>query len=72
MRLEGNRLTISERNARALIAKLEGYPEQSACTIATPDYGFFLAIEPDDVHYAERPPGRMVDATERRLSQADV
>lgn len=67
MRLEENKLVISERNARALLAKLEGYPEESACTIGTPEGDFWLQIEPDEVHYKDRPAGIMHFATEVRL-----
>ena len=72
MRLEKNKLVIGERNAKALLAKLNGYPENSACTIATQDYGFFLTIEPDEVHYADRNPGIMCEETEEQLSKENV
>lgn len=69
MRLEGNNLFISERNAKALLAKLEGYPKYSFCTIATHDLEFFLTIEPDEIHYADRDPGKMNSETESKMSE---
>jgi hypothetical protein len=68
------RVTLSERNLRALLAKLGGSPPNSACTLSydTRD-GLVLYVtgEPDDIHYAnpERDspvPGTMHPDTEER------
>jgi hypothetical protein len=49
------RVTLSERNLRALLAKLKGHPPGSACTI-TYDTGegptLVVSAEPDAIHYA--------------------
>lgn len=68
-------VTLSERNLRALLAKLSGHPAGSACTISypVPDLGhLFVSAEPDEVHYAnpERDtptPGEMHPETEEHL-----
>ena len=79
MRLEMSagvvRVIVSERNLKALLAKLEGYPRASACTITydTRDgVRLFVTAEPDDIHYAnpERDlpfPGEMHPDTEERI-----
>jgi hypothetical protein len=67
MRLDKNtpeeiRLTISERNARALLEKLTW---DSARTIVWPaaegEPKVYLSIEPDDEHYGPREPGVMLN-----------
>ena len=69
MRLEENRLVVSERNLRALLAKIEGYPNNSACEIRDGETNFGLHVEPDEIHYKDRRPGWMVDTTESKLAQ---
>jgi hypothetical protein len=65
-------ITLSQRNLLALLAKLDGYPPDSVCTITTtgPD-GPMLVVhaEDDEEHYGERPepPGPMVPDTEARI-----
>ena len=47
-------VTLSERNLRALLAKLHGSPPESACTIAYPTRDgptLWVSAEPDAVHY---------------------
>ena len=48
------RLVVSRRNLRALLAKLDGHPPGSACTLIAPaHYGLVLiSAEEDEVHYA--------------------
>jgi hypothetical protein len=69
------RVALSERNLKALLAKLGGSPPNSACTLRydTRD-GLVLIVkaEPDEIHYAnpERDspvPGEMHHDTEERL-----
>gem|GEM_PF-6708962 len=69
------RVTLSERNLKALLAKLAGSPPNSACTLTydTRD-GVVLIVqaEPDALHYAnpERDiphPGPMHPDTEERI-----
>lgn len=60
MRIERNEeggargVVLSRRNLLTLLAKLDGSPTDSACTIiAPPQYGeFFVKGEEDEPHYA--------------------
>jgi hypothetical protein len=69
------RVTLSERNLRALLAKLGGSPPNSACTLSydTKDgLVLYVTAEPNDIHYAnpERDspvPGPMHPDTEERI-----
>lgn len=47
---------LSRRNLRTLLAKLDGNPPNSACTIigGTDAPGLFVVAEEDEVHYADR------------------
>lgn len=51
-------VVLSRRNLMALLAKLDGHPPDSACTIgggtAGNALGYFVVAEEDDVHYADR------------------
>lgn len=58
---------LSRRNLMALLAKLDGFPAGSACTIGSPDGSWYVRAEEDSVHYSERAPGRMHPTTEHRL-----
>jgi hypothetical protein len=68
------RVTLSERNLRALLAKLGGSPPNSACTLSydTRDgLVLYVTAEPNDIHYTnpERDtpvPGTMHPDTEER------
>jgi hypothetical protein len=64
-------VVLSRRNLTSLLAKLNGYPPNSACTI-TRDCGEFghlvVRAEPDSEHYDERSPGAMHPITEAALS----
>jgi hypothetical protein len=67
-------LVVSRRNLLSLLAKLDGSPSHSACTIMYG--GFRLTAEENDVHYAhpERDlphPGAMHPDTERALLPAN-
>jgi|HubBroStandDraft_6_1064221.scaffolds.fasta_scaffold00111_21 hypothetical protein len=62
-------VTLSRRNLLTLLAKLAGFPPNSACTIVFPGTeGPTLEVhaEPDEAHYATRPspPGTMHPNTE--------
>lgn len=49
------RIYVSRRNLNTLIAKLDGFPPSSACTIAAPSMytpPFYITAEEDDVHYS--------------------
>lgn len=58
-------IELSRRNLRALITKLDGHPENSACTIFYD--GWSVKAVEDDKHYGNRAPGPMVPATEKKL-----
>lgn len=60
-------LVVSRRNLLALLAKLDGYPENSRCAIQHPGGGIILKAEEDEVHYAKRPAGQMIADTEDRI-----
>jgi hypothetical protein len=68
------RVTLSERNLRALLAKLGGSPPNSGCTLSydTRDgLVLYVTAEPNDIHYAhperDRPvPGPLHPDTEER------
>lgn len=49
-------VVLSRRNLLTLLAKLDGHPPNSACTIGggTDAPGLFVKAEEDDVHYASR------------------
>lgn len=61
-------VTLSRKNILTLLAKLDGNPPDSACTIVGGDgaIGLIMRAEEDDVHYAElgRPAGIMHPDTE--------
>jgi hypothetical protein len=58
-------LILSRRNLLALLAKLDGWPDQSACAISVgdcfrngapvDDMLVLVSAEPDDTHYAAAP-----------------
>jgi len=62
-------IKVSRRNLLSLLTKLDGKPQNSACTLAGGDdaVGWFLIAEEDAVHYAERSAGRMHAETEEAL-----
>lgn len=64
-----HRVELTRRNLLSLLAKLDGNPPNSACTLIDPDTKIAVRAVEDDVHYkAEgRAPGRMVGETEAVL-----
>jgi hypothetical protein len=56
------RVFLSRRNLTALLAKLDGWPEGSACTIVKGQ--LMVCAERDDAHYRGRIPGAMHPSTE--------
>lgn len=67
-------ITVSRRNLEALLRKLDGSPQDSACTIGggTDAPGWHIKAEENDVHYAERPAGRMIADTEIHISKPET
>lgn len=68
-------VALSERNLRTLLAKLAGYPSNSACTIlrqGDPTEALLIVRgEPDALHYGSRGygPGEMDARTEQRIGE---
>jgi hypothetical protein len=69
-------VTLSRRNLLTLLAKLDGHPSNSACTILLPGGGegpeLLVRAEENDAHYQTRPepPGPMHPDTEARMTAA--
>lgn len=69
-------IVVSRRNLLALLAKLDGSPEDSARVIGKMDVvggpQVWLKAETDEEHYGSRPygPGPMHPDTERRMQDA--
>lgn len=68
-------VVLSRRNLRALLAKLDGHPAGSSCTLVR-EMGdgrlLVLSAEEDGVHYRDRPPGATAAATESALRGAQT
>ena len=64
-------VVLSRRNLLSLIAKLDGFPAHSVCTIIGGDEapGLVVKAEEDERHYLMRPAGPMHYATELRLME---
>lgn len=54
------RVYLSRRNLLSLLAKLDGAPGWSFCTIIGPDNDFAVTAEEDAVHYANESRGAAV------------
>lgn len=73
----GVHVYLSRRNLLSLLAKLDGAPWGSNCTIFSDDdtdgLRLMVTAEEDDVHYRNRPfgPGIMHPDTEERLTKND-
>lgn len=72
-------LYVSRRNLLTLLAKLDGAPRDSRCTIGAPaNYPpLFITAEEDDVHYAHESrldsrPGMMHPDTELALLHSEA
>jgi len=64
---EQHTIILSRRNLESLLAKLDGHPPNSACTIGND--GWWIKAEENEVHYAERElaAGIMHPETEKTL-----
>lgn len=60
-------LELTRRNLTALLAKLDGHPSGSTCTLVDPDNQVAVRAVEDVEHYSNRPPGPMVEETESHL-----
>lgn len=61
---------LTRRNLMALLAKLDGQPSDSMCTIVDPDHRIAVKAVEDAAHYTDRAPGRMIDETEEAMSRS--
>lgn len=64
-------IELTRRNLYALIAKLDGSPQDSARTITktlAEDILYSVTAVEDEAHYSDTPPGRMHYDTERAIS----
>lgn len=59
-------IELSRSNLLSLLAKLDGHPAGSACTIGGHEGWYVRAVE-DSEHYSDRPRGEMHPETEARL-----
>ena len=66
---ERQMIELSRRNLLSLLAKLDGHPPNSACSIMAPNDmpGWTVHAVEDAEHYADRPAGQMIAETERML-----
>lgn len=60
-------IELTRRNLLSLLAKLDGNPPYSACTILAPGGTFFVKAVEDAEHYTDRAPGHMHEDTEAVL-----
>lgn len=63
-------VSISRRNLLELLAKLDGHPKNSRCTIVKgvfPGAVLVISAEEDAAHYGTTIPGKMHPATEEAL-----
>jgi hypothetical protein len=60
---------LTRRNLQALLAKLDGNPPHSACTLIEPGGVYVKAVENAE-HYSDRPPGFVHEDTERAMEKA--
>lgn len=59
-------IELSRRNLESLLAKLNGNPPNSACTIGG-ESGIWIRAVENEEHYADRPAGPMHPDTERAV-----
>jgi hypothetical protein len=64
---EKKTIELSRYNIEVLLAKLDGNPPNSACTIGKDDW-WVKAVE-DHEHYTENPPGEMHPDTVNALAK---
>lgn len=66
-------ITLSKRNLLSLLAKLNGYPPQSCCTLKKLEGKVILTVcaEDDHTHYANRgyPPGEVHPETAEAIKE---
>lgn len=65
------RVILSRRNLLALLAKMDGYPPDSGCSIegGSDAQGYVISAEEDNIHYRDRPAGRMHPVTEPQTTR---
>lgn len=66
---EDGSITLSERNLRALLAKVDILHSCRALEGGTDAPGVVIRCELDEEHYTDRLPGPMADWTEKRIHE---
>jgi len=61
------RVWLSRRNLLALLAKLDGYPQESSCTLVKD--GLAVTAEEDKDHYNGVKGGKMHPETEKKIKE---
>jgi len=64
------RVTVSRRNLRTLLAKLDEPTSQRTLVRRTEDHFLFITAEDDDVHYSGREAGEVHPREEAKLKEA--
>ena len=60
---------LTRRNLESLLAKLDGHPPDSSCTLIDPSFRVAVRAVENEEHYKDRRPGAMIRATEERLAE---
>lgn len=63
--VENKTIELTRTNLRALLAKLDGHPVNSLCTLHKT--GWYVRAVEDAAHYTDRPRGEMHPGTETVL-----
>lgn len=58
---------LTRRNLTALLAKLDGNPPDSACTLTDSTGTVYVKAVENAEHYSDRAPGVLHDATEAKV-----
>jgi hypothetical protein len=62
-------LELTRRNLTALLAKLDGHPPNSRCTLIDPNYKIIVKAVEDAEHYSDRSPGPLHAETDEFLQE---
>ena len=60
-------IELTRRNLKALLAKLDGNPPNSACTLVDRTNAAYVKAVEDVEHYADRAPGALHEDTAKAL-----
>ena len=62
-------ITLSRRNLLALLSKLDHEESEKRIHIFDGKYDLYVSAEPDEIHYANREPGKMSPVTEADIER---